>query len=193
MKDTKKKRVRGEAIVTVAIALAMLTGAALGSWITWSLMKETKVHAIEKSDGISDGFFSKAVDMVHPEDKADELRASKPILTDEITDHLVGVCEITAYCTCIKCCGVWSEEHPKWEGTGYVQKTASGTIPTEGRTVAVDPSVIPMGATVIINGVSYVAEDTGSKVKGNVVDVYFESHEDAREFGRQTAVVHYVY
>ena len=54
--------------------------------------------------------------------------------------------------------------------------TASGTTVTEGRTIAVDPKVIPMGWWVYIEGIGFRrAEDTGSAVKGNKIDVYFES------------------
>lgn len=110
----------------------------------------------------------------------------------EVTDHSVGMCEITAYCTCVKCCGIWSQDHPSRQGTDYVQLTKTGTVPTEGRTVAVDPDVIPLGSAVFINGVCYIAEDTGSAIKGNVVDIYFADHEEAKQFGRQTAMVAYV-
>lgn len=95
----------------------------------------------------------------------------------------------TAYCPCELCCGVWSEEHPSRKGTGYVQKTSSGTIPTEGRTIATDPSIIPCGTKVIIEGKEYIAEDTGSGVKGNHIDVFFESHEAALEWGVKTLEV----
>lgn len=52
----------------------------------------------------------------------------------------------------------------------------------EGHTIAVDPSVIPLGSEVLINGHEYVAEDIGGAVKGNVIDIYsrephYESYE----------------
>lgn len=91
----------------------------------------------------------------------------------------------TAYCSCPKCCGVWSEEHPSRIGTDYKQTTYTGTEPTEGRTIAVDPDVIPLGSEVIINGDTYVAEDIGGAIKGNHIDIYFDSHEAALEWGKQ--------
>lgn len=51
----------------------------------------------------------------------------------------------------------------------------SGVIPTPNRTIAVDPSVIPLGSWVYIPTLSntiFVAEDTGSAIKGNRIDVY---------------------
>lgn len=96
---------------------------------------------------------------------------------------------VTAYCGCPKCCGIWSDEHPSRVGTGYVQKTASGTVPVEGRTIAVDPEVIPFGTRVSINGKEYIAEDTGSAVKGDHIDVFFDNHQRAVEWGKQTLEV----
>lgn len=82
---------------------------------------------------------------------------------------------ITAYCPCEKCCGV---------RTGI---TASGTIATEGRTIAVDTSLIPYGTKIEIEGIDgiFIAEDCGGAVKGNKLDIFFNSHEKAVEWGRQ--------
>lgn len=85
-----------------------------------------------------------------------------------------GVFSTTAYCKCEKCCGIWSDS-----------PTKSGTIPQEGRTIAVDPDVIPLGTQVLIDGQTYTAEDTGSAVKGNVIDIYFNDHEETEKYGRQ--------
>ena len=101
----------------------------------------------------------------------------------------LGEFSLTAYCPCVKCCEIWSAEHPSRIGTDYIQKTASGTIPTAGRTIATDITVIPFGTVVYINGHEYVAEDKGGAVKGNHIDVFFSTHREARDFGRQTAEV----
>lgn len=84
---------------------------------------------------------------------------------------------LTAYCPCVKCCG-------KSDGI-----TASGTQATAGRTVAVDTRLIPYGTEISIDGKTYVAEDCGGKVKGYTIDVFFDSHEEALNFGRQTKTV----
>ena len=74
--------------------------------------------------------------------------------------------------------------------TGAVSHTATGTIPAEGRTIAVDPSVIPYGTQVYIDGYGvYVAEDCGGAIKGNRIDMYFESHQAACQFGVQRLYV----
>lgn len=95
----------------------------------------------------------------------------------------------TGYCPCTRCCGIWSESHPCRQGTEYVQKTSSGTIPTANRTIATDPDIIPEGSQVLLNGHTYIAEDTGSGVKGAHIDIFFPTHEEALAFGRQTVEV----
>lgn len=118
--------------------------------------------------------------------------SSAPELEPESKTELIelGEFKTTAYCTCVTCCGIWSQDHPSRVGTGYVQKTASGTVPTAGRTISVDPDIIPLGTVVVIDGHEYVAEDTGSAVKGNIIDIYFASHEDAREYGVQNKTIY---
>ena len=85
----------------------------------------------------------------------------------------LGTFKLTAYCPCVKCCG-------KTDGI-----TSSGTKATQGRTIAVDKNVIPIGTKVIINGNTYTAEDTGGAIKGNRIDIYFNSHQEALNFGVQ--------
>lgn len=89
----------------------------------------------------------------------------------------LGEFKLTAYCSCVKCCG-------KSDGI-----TATGTKAKEGRTIAVDPSVISYGTVVYIEGVEYVAEDCGGAIKNKRIDVYFDSHQDALDFGVKYAIV----
>ena len=95
----------------------------------------------------------------------------------------LGEFRLTAYCPCMKCCG-------KTDGI-----TSTGTTATEGRTIAVDPLVIPYGSTVTIyyeDGTvhTYTAEDCGGAIKENRIDVFFSSHDAARAFGVQSAMVY---
>lgn len=86
--------------------------------------------------------------------------------------------KLTAYCPCSICCGSYSN--------GI---TATGTVATAGRTIAVDPNVIPYGSEVIINGKTYVAEDCGGAISRNRIDIFFDSHQEALNFGVQYADV----
>ena len=91
--------------------------------------------------------------------------------------HYIEDCELTAYCPCAVCCG---------KDNGI---TATGTVAQEGVTIAVDPDVIPLGSWVEIDGHTYHAEDVGGAVNGNHIDIYFNSHDAAWDFGRRYANV----
>lgn len=76
---------------------------------------------------------------------------------------------------------------------GIGTRTASGTRVMEGRTIAVDPSIIPIGWWVYIEGVGFRrAEDTGGAIKGHKIDVYYESLSRANQFGRKHGRTVYV-
>lgn len=76
--------------------------------------------------------------------------------------------------------------------TSYGSKTATGTTPRRG-TVAVDPKVIPLGTKLYIEGYGYgVAEDTGGRIKGHIVDVYFSSEAECVKWGRRNVKVYIV-
>jgi 3D (Asp-Asp-Asp) domain-containing protein len=71
--------------------------------------------------------------------------------------------------------------------------TASGTRPVAGRTIAVDPDVIPLGNWVYIEGIGLRrAEDTGGAINGNKIDIYMDSNGEAGDFGVQRASKVYV-
>ncbi len=101
---------------------------------------------------------------------------TEPVTTKD-SGELIGTFTITAYCGCKKC------------GTGS-NRTAMGTTPTEGRTIAADTSILPFGTQVVIGGVVYTVEDTGSGVRGNHIDIFFATHAKALQFGRKTMKVY---
>jgi len=72
--------------------------------------------------------------------------------------------------------------------------TATGTVPSRGRTIAVDPRQLPYGSRVYINGTGpYIAEDTGGAIRGKRLDIYFgdgaEAYREAIEWGRREVEV----
>ena len=97
--------------------------------------------------------------------------------TDEAAEGYtyIGECMITSYCPCEVCCGSWADG-----------LTATG-LPAEPGIVAVDPDVIPLGSTVVINGQEYLAADVG--VKGLAVDICAAGHQEAAEYGVQSLEV----
>ena len=58
-----------------------------------------------------------------------------------------------------------------------------------GVSIAVDPRVIQYGTQVVIDGHTYIAHDTGGSIKGKRIDVYFDDHQEAWNFGVQYAEV----
>lgn len=90
----------------------------------------------------------------------------------------IGECRITHYC-----CESKGNPHICGTGTGL---TATG-VPVAPGMVAVDPKVIPLGSTVIINGISYLATDTG--VSGKAIDIAVPTHDEAIEMGTYKADV----
>lgn len=63
--------------------------------------------------------------------------------------------------------------------------TASGR-PVSEDVVAVDPRVIPLGTSIVIDGLgTKVAGDTGANIKGNRLDIWKPSTEACIEWGRQ--------
>lgn len=90
----------------------------------------------------------------------------------------IGECTVTYYC-----CEPYA--HVCGDGDGL---TATG-IPVTPGVVAVDPEVIPLGSTVIIDGQAYLAADTGGTVRGNHVDIAVATHQEAEDLGTTTAKV----
>lgn len=93
----------------------------------------------------------------------------------------IGNFKLTFYCPCRKCTG-------KGDGITY-----TGTIATEGRTIAVDKNYIPLGSHVLIvwpdgSYHEYIAEDTG--VKGMKIDVFLDDHNRCLKRGIEHAEVY---
>lgn len=79
----------------------------------------------------------------------------------------------TAYCPCSKCCG---------KSTGI---TASGLPATPNHTIAMS-ATYPFGTKIEIEGYGiYVVEDRGGAIKGDRIDIFFSSHQEALNWGRK--------
>ena len=76
----------------------------------------------------------------------------------------LGTFLLTGYDDCYQC-------QEEFAGT-----TALGIPPRANHTIAVDPSIIPLGSHVLINDIEYVAEDVGGGVKQNHIDIFVGSH-----------------
>ncbi len=101
--------------------------------------------------------------------------------------------EVTAYCPCGSCCG-W--ERNWWGRPVYsygpqkgqrkqIGLTASGTRARLG-TIAADTRIYPFGTVMYVPGYGYgVVEDRGGAIRGQKIDLFFRTHQQALEWGRQ--------
>lgn len=117
-----------------------------------------------------------------------EAKEPSQVREDSAADGLtyLGEFHITHYCACSICCGQYADG-----------VTATGKVATEGRTIAVDPSVIPYGSRVAIfydDGRIryYTAEDCGEDIEGQEADVFIADHSRARELGVKSGSVYIV-
>lgn len=154
-----------------SITLAGLSGAYISALHNRIDALETQLVASQKAR--ADAVRSvRLPEVLETEPEPEEVAEIKPELQS------LGTFKLTAYCPCPQCCGEWAD------GITYTMTKA-----TAGRTVAVDPKVIPLGSTVYINGSAYVAEDIGGAIQGNRIDVFFPDHQTALQFGVQYAEV----
>lgn len=130
---------------------------------------ESDTESIPASDAIFISYTSDA-----PSVEADQETSED----DPETNYKAITVTATAYCPCAECSGGWGS------------RTSTGKTATAGRTIAVDPSIIPYGTGVIIDGVTYIAEDCGGAIKGNRVDIFFNNHEEATSYGRRVVTAY---
>ena len=116
--------------------------------------------------------------------------------TEELIEKLIEIREQTKSIKVIK-----PQTCFDMEATGYAfyrdgnKQTRTGIVPFYKEelahgTVAVDPKYIPLGAILWVRGYGKaIAADTGSAIKGNTIDLFFNSRRDARSWGRQITEV----
>lgn len=175
------RRLRLTALISMALNLVMLI------LVIVLLCTRTSTASAPLLEGSELGVTSKSA---LPQSSIITCELATP--TPEATPEYICAGEyiVTAYCPCVKCCGAWSADHPTRIGTDYIQKTASGTTPTAGRTIAADTSVLPFGTSVVIDGHEFVVEDRGSAIEGNRIDIFFKTHEEALNWGKQIKTIY---
>lgn len=109
--------------------------------------------------------------------------------TEETLEGKSYLVEATAYCPCFSCCG----KHEGDEGYGI---TASGynVFSYEKNIIAADTDVLSFGTEVKLYRTlpsgdeefigTYTVEDQGGGIKGERIDIFYFSHEEALKFGR---------
>ena len=137
---------------------------------------ETRYHAVRAIEEDAVAAYGKLVERVDAEAAARQAQAEAYEAIGAY--QYIGECTVTYYC-----CEPYA--HICGDGDGL---TATG-IPVTPGVVAVDPEVIPLGSTVIIDGQAYLAADTGGAVRGNHVDIAVTTHQEAEGLGTTTADV----
>ena len=110
--------------------------------------------------------------------------------SEKTEQTLLGTYRITAYCSCEKCCGEWAKN--RIDG---IVKGAAGVELTPGISVACS---LPFGTKLYIEGYGEVvvqdriAEWVNEKYDDKVIDVYFNNHSEALEFGVKNLSVYQI-
>lgn len=123
--------------------------------------------------------------MIQTDNITIETEINKGVDIQAIEPVSLGEFKLTAYCSCSICCGKWAYNRPIDNNGNEIVYGSIGERLSEGYSIAVDPTVIPYRTEVIINGHTYKAQDCGGAIKGNRIDVYFEDHQAALNFGVQ--------
>ena len=165
MKKEKVKLLITALLIMAAAAALIVTAGAVNDELVAKQAKAHEIAELARELGLSedDAIIERASALWW---EWENQKAEEPERT------YIGKFKCYAYCPCTACCGKYA--------SGI---TATGTKAAEGRTIAVDPKVIPLGSKVKINGHEYIAEDTGGGIKGNKLEIFFNSHREALNFG----------
>lgn len=176
MKQKQNKLVKR---IVISWAIVFMLGLVLGIISGVLIGKATHKEADETEPTI---FFT---DEVQEAEFEEERTYEKPEIAEPT---LLGKYRITAYCSCEKCCGSWAKDRP-----GGIVKGAAGIELTPGVSVA---SPLPFGTELYIAGYGEVivqdrtANWVVEKYNGEIVDIYFNNHEEALNFGVKYANVY---
>lgn len=134
-------------------------------------IKEETMKNIYVGDELVDNFCIERKVSVEPVDEIILVGTKKKEVVNKVSGYeysKVVTMNATAYCPCASCNG-------KWAG----RPSALGLKVQKG-VVAVDPSFIPLGTKLYVEGYGYcVAGDTGGAIKGNRIDLCYNSHSEA--------------
>lgn len=169
-----------------ALALIIRPAEQLKPQIIKPVEVETAVEELrEKKERTRKGQVNKVlIDAAIRQRQLDDLTYSYTYEVRELEE--LGSYYVTAYCNCSKCC------------TYANQATASGVFPhyeedpDTPTTCAIDPKLHSFGEVFLVDGKTYIAEDTGSAVKGRHLDLFFDDHSAVESFGSYYTTVYAV-
>ena len=176
-------------------------------------LKEIEIIEIEQVDDVEEDSKAEVINEEVEETKLTKIKENNEVETKkeekevittkvekaktEVNDEEVvkdvkrslGTFKLTAYCGCSKCCDQYATNRPVDKNGNEIVYGSIGKVLTQGKSIAVDPNVIPYDTKVVINNHEYIAHDTGGAIKGNRIDVYFDNHQEALNFGVKYAEV----
>ena len=150
-----------------AMCAALVLGCALTGFTVTSTNVDESQNAIAAPISTIKEFNEAQKDIFIPAPEPDIVVVEKK-KPDRVLVSL-GEYRISAYCPCEKCC-------LKSDGI-----TASGTQATAGRTAAMNG--VPFGTKIVIDGHEYTIEDRGGGLGSKIIDIYFDTHEEALNSG----------
>lgn len=126
---------------------------------------------------------TKLINLINMENETPELKFER----EPPQKVSLGEYTITAYCSCEKCCGIWAKNRP--DGIVY---GASG-IELESNLSIAAPG-FEFGTSIYIDGLEYVVHDRTAnwivdKYESKIIDIYFDNHQEALNFGKQVKEV----
>ena len=172
MNYSKRMKINYKRFFTFWI-ISLVIAAVIGSSITALVMKAKCMETVETEPT----FFTQEVQDVEPSN------TPTPTAIEEPTMESLGEYRITAYCPCEICCGEWANKR-----TNGIVVGAYGVELEPGVSIA---APFPAGTKLYIDGIGeYTVQDklatwVVEKYDSKVIDIYFESHEDAKAFGLQ--------
>lgn len=98
---------------------------------------------------------------------------------------------VTAYCSCVKCCGKWALNRPKDNQGKDIVRGANGKRLIHNYSVA---SSLPFGTKFYIDGKEYKCQDRtadfiAERYNGKIIDIYMDNHQDAFNCGKNVKTV----
>lgn len=168
--------VRGDALTITRVTHAEVTETETTPYTVEEYFDEGScIGTVELSQSGQDGIVNNTYDVV----LYDGVEQSRTLIASEEVQALQN--QVYVYGT-----GIWMGGAPSsYEKvipcravSYYFDGNPHGSygLPCTYGTIAVDPSVIPLGSTVYVEGYGYaIANDTGSAILGNTVDLYMES------------------
>lgn len=165
----------GETFIVTAEAVSGDTRTLLEGTLIYNkneTAKKDKAAAEKDAAGISDDKKLKSGDRSGP--TADNTAVETGVQGDYLGEYVAS-----GYCNCSRCSG------------GH-NLTYSGTTPKSRHTIAADTSVFPIGTKIMIDNVIYTVEDIGGGVTDNRLDIFFDSHQEALDFGLKKVKVYSV-